>query len=302
VETTTAERRISPWVAVGIGVGAAVVGFLPWIVGGMRLPLQNLWDTATLPDDMPVTLLPFSQYALTSITGILVVGAAAAGLALRMLRHCAPRFGTLLALGVVVLLQVVAVVQTTAVVGAGLRDDPRAQLYLAGLVALAVLSIAVGVGVGALYAKAPPAGAIVASGFAAIALSWWFASFFGAVGVGFLTPEWLLPVFRWVAPVALGVAIAVWGLGSVGRVLAAAFALFLLWFVPGVVTGVANAVGNRVMADYPAEMLAFGLGVARSALFIPELALPPLAVAVAVAVVGLLVRLLVRGRRAAASA
>lgn len=46
------------WLLVGALV--AVVGLLPWIVTGMRLPLQNRWAAETLPGDMPVALLPFN--------------------------------------------------------------------------------------------------------------------------------------------------------------------------------------------------------------------------------------------------
>lgn len=75
--------RPAPRVPVGwalvIGLAAAVLGLLPWLVTGLRLPVQNLWagDAAAR---MPVVLLPFSQYAVTIIMGLFVVGAACAGL------------------------------------------------------------------------------------------------------------------------------------------------------------------------------------------------------------------------------
>ena len=48
--TTDASARSLPWwAALLIGVGAALVGLLPWIITGMRLPLQNLWASSTLP-------------------------------------------------------------------------------------------------------------------------------------------------------------------------------------------------------------------------------------------------------------
>lgn len=298
---TPTKTRVHPAVALAIGAGSVVIGFLPWLITGMRLPLQNLWAEGTLPDAMPLALLPFSQYALTAIAGILIMSAVPAGLALRMLRPRAPRFGLLLALAVVLVLQVVAVAQTAAVVSGGLREDSRVRLYVAGLVALCVLAMAVGAACAALYAKAPAAGAIVASAFAGIALSWWVSSLFGVLGVWY-APDWVLPLLRWVAPVAIGAAIAWWGVASVGRAAAAVFALLMLWLVPGIVTGVVNAVSTRVLANDPAAMLDYGLGVMRQALFVPEFVLPPLAVAVAVAVVGSLIRIVVRRTRAHAPA
>ena len=56
------------------GAGSAVVGLLPWMITGMRLPLQNLWASDTLPKSMPVALLPLSNYAVTLIAGLLVTG------------------------------------------------------------------------------------------------------------------------------------------------------------------------------------------------------------------------------------
>jgi len=61
------------------GIAAAALGLLPWLVTGLTLPLQNLWNVDTLPADMPRTLLPFSQYAVTLIVGLIVVGSAIAG-------------------------------------------------------------------------------------------------------------------------------------------------------------------------------------------------------------------------------
>jgi hypothetical protein len=76
---------------VGIGVAAAVVALLPWLVTGVRLPLQNLWAVQTLPEDMPIALLPFSQYAVVQIFSLLVVGYGAAGIVVRALRTRLPR-------------------------------------------------------------------------------------------------------------------------------------------------------------------------------------------------------------------
>lgn len=45
-----------------IGAASAAAGLLPWLVAGMRLPLQNLWAAGTLPADMPRTRLPASTF------------------------------------------------------------------------------------------------------------------------------------------------------------------------------------------------------------------------------------------------
>src|SRR5690606_40914719 len=53
---------VSPLGRYAIGVAAAVVGLLPWLLTGMRLPLQNLWSHPTSPEDMQHAQLVFNQY------------------------------------------------------------------------------------------------------------------------------------------------------------------------------------------------------------------------------------------------
>lgn len=67
ITTGTARRRLNVWWRLAIGAVSAVLGLLPWLITGMRLPLQNLWAADTAPDAMPIVLLPFSQYALSLI-------------------------------------------------------------------------------------------------------------------------------------------------------------------------------------------------------------------------------------------
>src|SRR6185437_8146678 len=105
---------LGAWASLGIGAAAALAGLLPWLVHGMQLPLQNLGERMTGPAD--IVLLPFSQYALTLIAALLVVGAAAAGIASRSVRL---RFGFVL-LGMLVI-KATATTETTIVVRLILR-------------------------------------------------------------------------------------------------------------------------------------------------------------------------------------
>lgn len=68
-----------------LGIGCAVVGLLPWLLGGMELPLQNLWADDTMIEHMPRVLLPFNQYYVAMLVSLLGFGAALAGLAARRL-------------------------------------------------------------------------------------------------------------------------------------------------------------------------------------------------------------------------
>lgn len=90
-------------------------------------------------------------------------------------------------------------------------------------------------------------------------------------------------VVRWIPAVRVGAAIAWGGQRTPGRVAAAIGSLLLLWIVPAGITAVTSAAGSRVLLPHPAEMLDYGLGVLRAALFEPDLVLPPLLVALPVA-------------------
>lgn len=68
------------------GMAAGVLGLLPWLITGMRLPRPELWAAETPHDEMPIVLLPFSQYELILLIVVLVIGSAVAGLLARATR------------------------------------------------------------------------------------------------------------------------------------------------------------------------------------------------------------------------
>ncbi|GAA1854528.1 hypothetical protein ACFFOM_02585 [Microlunatus capsulatus] len=291
-------RPLPAWLGVLVGIAAAGVGLLPWLVTGLRLPLQNLWAVETRPEDMPRVLLPFNQYLLVLLIGVLVTGSVLAGLAARVLRERLPRGGVLAVAAGLLLVQLVAVVQTTAVVHAGLTERLAATLYLLALVGVAGLSVLVGAVALALVATAPPGGAVVGLCVGALALGPWLSGLVVPSGSGYPSPGVLalLTALRWVPPVLVGLAVAWAGLRTPGRVAAAVVGLLLVWVVPALTTGLVNAGGSRALARDPAELVAYAAEVFRAALTTPALALPPIAVAVLVAVVGLVVGPVLRRR------
>jgi len=283
----------APGRRVAMGLVAAVVGLLPWLATGMRLPLQSLWATPALPEDMPLALLPFSQNAVVELAALLVVGGAAAG---ALARWRAPSGLGSVAVGLLAV-QLVAVAQTALTVRAGLEPRSESTLYLVALVALSVLAVAVGVGAMALVARAPRAGVLVGVTVAALLLAHWLDTLLASPLHDAPAPatELWLEVRHLVGAVLVGATIAWIGLRTAGRVVAALGALLALWLVPALLIGVTNAVGSRILARYPAEMLEYGVGVFRQAATMPALVVPPLLVAVGVAAAGLLVGALRRG-------
>lgn len=274
--------------SLGIGVAAALLGLLPWMLTGMRLPLQNLWAFEMLPEQMPVALLPFSQYTVTTVMGMMVVAWVAAGIAARALAARLPSRAPLAIAAGVLLVQIIAIAQSAEAVSRGLRGGGEASFYLGSCIAVAVAGIVFGILAFALVARAPRGGAVIGLVLGALALDWWIGAFFWPNGV---LPIELYSSFRivlrWVPAVLVGAAIA-WGdVRTPGRIVAGVVSLLLLWLVPALATAVSSAVGSRVLLRAPLEMLDYGWGVLRSALFMPELALPPLVVAVVVAAAGI---------------
>lgn len=295
----TAPRPLNAAVWFAIGAAGAIVGLLPWLVTGARLPLQNLG--AGSAGDMPLALLPFSQYSLISIVALLVVGSAVAGITGRALASRRPRHGILALTGGVLAVQLIAAVQATLVTRALLEASSRTALYTAAIVAVIVVSLLVGTLVLLLIARAPVPGAVIGLSLAALVSATWIGTAFRDLLL--LAPyevsQPVLTILRWIPAVLVGAAIAWGGFRTAGRVAASVVSLAALWIGPAFFTAVSNAAGTRVLAAYPAEMIDYGIGVFFAALTIPEVVLPPLVVAAVVGAAGAAAGGLWRRRRAA---
>lgn len=280
-------RQLSPAIWLAIGAGGALVGLLPWLVTGARLPLQNLAaDQSTT--DTPFALLPFSQYFLTTIVALLVVGGAAAGIAGRAWAGRRPRFGTLALVGGVLAVQLIAGVQSTVVTVGSLERSSRTTIYAAAVVAVIVVSLVMSTLVLLLIARAPVPGAAIALSLAALVSANWVGA---ALRDTFLLgPNELVQVassvLRWMPAVLVGCASAWCGFRTAGRIAAVVVSVAALWIGPAFFTAVSAAAGTRVLAAYPAEMVEYGVQVFVMALTSPELAILPLLVALVVGVAG----------------
>lgn len=285
--STAPRRPLSPAVWFAIGAGGALAGLLPWLVTGARLPLQNLAaDQSTT--ETPFALLPFSQYFLTTIVALLVVGGAAAGIAARALATRRPRFGTRALVAGVLVVQVIAATQSTMVTVASLERSSRTLVYAGAVTGVIVVSLIVSMLVLLLIARAPIPGATIALSLAALVSGTWVGAPLRDLMI-FASYEVIQPVLfvlQWMPAVLVGCAIAWCGFRTAGRIAAVVVSLAALWIGPAFFTAVSAAAGTRVLAPYPAEMLEYGVGVFMMALTMPELALPPLLVALVVGVGG----------------
>jgi len=256
-------RSPGPLLLALIGAVCAVLGLLPWIVTGMRLPIQNVWEGPPPADGMPIALLPFSQYAVTLIIAVLVTGSLAAGAVTRLLRH---RTGFRLwpvVLGVASV-QVVALVQTTLTVEDGIMQRREAVFYVVGLAAGTAFTIALGLVVMILVARAPVGVATVAIAVIAYPASRWITGLVVPFGSEAMATPFQFAVsayFPWVSAVLFGVLLAWCGLRPLIRIVSWVIALALLWLMPALFTAMGSALGTRVLATRPAEMLDYGVEV-----------------------------------------
>lgn len=264
--------------------------FPSW-VGGGRLPLQNLWHEQTMPGDMPFSLLPLSQYDALSIFVMLLLGGVVAGLVVRMLRARAwPA-----ALGVL-LVHVIATVQSFAVLagGLGLADGSagsREMLYFGGMLG-GVLAGMLLAQLGCWMASRPavPLPALAAALSAVPVRSWigfMIASFNPITGY----PPEVGMVLRWVPAVIVAAALIWCGVRPLSRLVVWAAGLFALWMLPAVFTALSSALGMRVLDGDLREMAEVAGQIFPMAL---EVEVLPVGVALVIAAVGAVARLLMR--------
>jgi len=276
-ERTPTDARVI-LLAIGLGVAAVLVGLAPWLLTGARLPLQNLWAAPVVeadgvtaaPDSMPVSLLPFSQYALTLQASLLITGSAVAGLVARAAGARRSRGAVIAVLAGTVGAQSVALVQSSVTVTGGLADRVESVVYLGAVVGAAVAGIAFGVVVLLLIARARRGAAVVGLAVGAIALAQW--------GYALVYPPFSLvtenvavadSVLGWLPAVLVAAAIVWAGVSTIGRAVGAAVALIALWVGPAAITAVSNVAGSRVYASYPFEMVEIAGSIFTSALASP---------------------------------
>jgi hypothetical protein len=267
-----------------------VVGALPFLLAGLRLPPQNLWDTEQLPETMPLVALPFSQYSITLLVAIGVVG----GVASALTGLAAPReqrqHAVLAALAGAALAAAVALAQTSTVVRAGLDGSKRAELYFTAIVAVTALGVVLGLVVGHAVASGGPSSRAAGLAVFSFLLGGWLGALLllqRSLGSG----PWQLAynAIPWVTAVVAGIGLALCPPRSRRAVLAWVGVLVILWVGPALFTAVGYVAGSRAIlaGSPPSEWLDAGLDVLRAALLPGNKPLGPLALTVAVGLLGL---------------
>lgn len=286
------------WLSFVVGVGGGILGLLPWLVGGGRMPLQNLWAVETMPESMPFVLLPVSQYLTLLLFSLVVIGGVFAGLAVHAIRRRARMAAWPGALGLL-LVQVVATVQSFSVLHGGLGlnggGDTRALVYFAGMLGGTIVTMLIAQVAFWMTAARSAGVASLGVALAAVPFANWAMRWVVAIAGGdAFVPMWATTVGRWIPAVVVGLALVWCGVCPLWRLIVWAVALLALWIVPALYTAFSYGLGMRVLDGNVPEMLEAAAQVFPMALGIEWL---PVVVAAAIGVVGVVGRMLVgRGR------
>ncbi|MDK1326458.1 hypothetical protein [Arthrobacter sp. zg-Y1143] len=280
-------------IALGIGVFAGLVGLAPWAATGMVLPVQNLWAFQTMPEDMPVALLPLSQYMAIRIVGLMVTGGLVAALGLRWWAPARHWTAVGWAAAGLLLVQVAAAVQSFSVLGDGLLMGSMGDLYFYGLLAGVVAAIAAAVLVLLAVRSRSKAVAALGIGLAAVPAGEWLFAWGEVFWESFALPPVVSMLGHWFPAVLAGLALAWCPPDRMGRAAVWVVDLALLWTVPVLFDAVAGALGTRVFRGDLALMQEYAAGSFTAALDSPG-AVGTVVLAAALGVAGVLVRMVSR--------
>lgn len=277
-------------VALSIGFLAAALGLTPWWITGAKLPLQNLWANQVMPDQMPLALLPLSQYEVLTLIALLTTGGAAAGLVIRLWKPVHRGVATWCAVGGVLMVQVVATVQSFTALNNGLAGGRLTDYYYFGLLAGVISSLAASLVALLLIAAKTRAIATLGIGLMAVPFTSWAVAW--AVGVAGRQnlPIQVPAIAHWVPAVLVGCALAWCGLKPTRRVVVWVLNLVFLWVIPAIFTAVQSVLGTRVIAGDIPEMVLMGQQVLTAALGPDGGAGPTVLLALGIGLVGVAVR------------
>lgn len=262
-----------------IGLASAVLTFTPWLVAGARLPLQNLWRENVLPEDMPLALLPISQYHAIQVAVLLIVGGTVAGSTVRLLR---PRIGARswsASVGVL-FVQGIAIIQSFVVVADGLgisepRADARAILYFGGMLVGTIVAALLAQAAFWLVSRRSVALASLGLALSAVPFTSWIMDAVTLLAEPGSLPTVFLWVSRWLPAIIVGVVLGWCGIRPRRRVTVWVVSLAALWITPALFTSVWNALGMRVlngdlgeMRDVATQIFPLALGISALPVFV----------------------------------
>lgn len=281
----------------GIGIAGGILGLAPWLIGGGVLPLQNLWATSTMPEDMPFVLLPVSQYFASLLFSLVLMGGVFAGIAVHVVARRRRVSAWPAALGVL-FVHVIAVVQSFGVLSEGLglgsTEYSRVTLYFAGMLGGAIASALLAQLGFWMTSRRSVGVAAFGVALAAVPFGSWVARWVVAVTGEVSPPTFLSTVVVWLPAVVVGLALLWCGVRPLWRLAVWVVSLLMLWVVPALITATGAGLGMRVLQGDLVEMARVAVQVFPMALVIVWM---PVVAALGMAVVGTVARMVVERRR-----
>lgn len=250
-----------------VGVAAAAVGLLPWLVTSMELPPLGIARIYIAPEQAAAALMPLSHFYLMTIVAMVLVGSAVAGALTRLaaLRDKALRVRFVVAGAVAV--QVIALVQAASVLKEGIQPTSQGETYLFGMSGIVVVVIAAGALLLVGLARGGVPATTIAITFGALALGPWITAVIlplgGAwmEGVSMTRLDWATTVSTLVPILVIG-AVAGWcGASSPRRAAASATSFVALWLVPSLIIAYGSAVSLHTSMRDPQAVASTGANI-----------------------------------------
>ncbi|GAA2560335.1 hypothetical protein HD598_001402 [Neomicrococcus aestuarii] len=285
---STSSRGLAIFTGLVLGQIGTTIALLPHLLSGGLMLLQNLWIRETLPEDMPFSMLPLSQYALLELVGILAVAATITGCLPYFVMPARRRSVTLGASLGVALGLLISIGQSfwemAKGLGIGAGASSTAQLYFWGLLAGFVLFAALAALVTMVFASGTPTWSALMWALVAVPVTSWILSWTSPSGPfsgPFLMPliesftgplpdpfsgdsTFLNYVYRFLPAIIVGLALAWYGWKPLGRLAIWVVDLALLFFIPVLATATQSAAGMRVLNGNVRDMLDYGSEVFRA--------------------------------------
>lgn len=247
-----------------VGIVAAAVGLLPWLVTDMELPLLGIARIYHAPEQASVALLPLSHFYLMTTVAMVLVGSALAGAVTRL---AATRDKTLSVRFVVtgaVAVQVIALVQAASTLNDGIQPTSQGDIYLLAISVAVIVAIAAGALVIVGLARGGVPATTLATTVGALALGPWISAAILPLGgdwmegVSITRLDWATTLSTLVPILIVGVVAGWCGASSPRRAAATTTAFVALWLVPRLITAYGVAVSSHTSMRDPQAVLATG--------------------------------------------
>ena len=247
-----------------VGVVAAAVGLLPWLVTSMELPLLGIARIYHAPEQASVALLPLSHFYLMTTVAMVLVGSALAGAVTRLAATRDKALSVRFVVTGAVAVQVIALIQAASTLNDGIQPTSQGEAYLFAISFAVIVAIAAGALVVVGLARSGVPATTLATTVGALALGPWISAVILPLegewmeGVSITRLDWATTLSTLVPILIVGVVAGWCGVSSPRRAVATATAFIALWLVPRLIIAYGSAVSLHTSMRDPQAVLSTG--------------------------------------------